>query len=147
MISMHSLMLLTHLIGLVLAVGAASVKLLLLLRCAADRALLPCYLKVVRLISRQIILGIILLTLSGIGWLIMGYHLTVALVVKLVLVGAIWVIGPVIDNVVEPRFRALVPAAGEAASPALIRMEKQYLALEIIATSLFYIIMTMWVLV
>ena len=66
---------------------------------------------------------------------------------KLVLVGAIWVLGPVIDNVVEPKFRQLAPGAGESASPAFIRIRQQYLLLEVIATGLFYVIVVMWVLV
>jgi hypothetical protein len=147
MISLHSLLLFTHLIGLSLAVGAATVKLMLLIRCRADLTLTPFYLKVVRLISKQIILGTILLTLSGIGWFFIGYHLTVVLMVKLVLVAAIWVLGPVIDNVVEPRFRKLVPVAGENTSSDFISIQKQYLLLETSATSLFYIIIVMWVLI
>jgi len=50
---------------------------------------------------------------------------------KLILVGAIWVLGPFIDNVVEPEFQRLAPATGEPASPEFIRVQKQYLALEI----------------
>ena len=70
MISWPSLLTLTHLVGLVLAVGAATVKLVLLLKCCADSALVPTYVKVTKPITRQIVLGMILLTLSGIGWLL-----------------------------------------------------------------------------
>jgi hypothetical protein len=106
----------------------------------------PVYVKVTKPITRQIVLGIILLTLSGIGWLLLAYPITMRLVLKLILVGAIWVLGPVIDNVVEPKFRKLAPAAGEAASPEFIRIQKQYLTLEAVATGLFYVIIMMWVL-
>jgi hypothetical protein len=146
MISLPSLLSLAHLIGLALGVGAATVKLTLLLRCHADHTLVPVYVKVTKPITRQIVLGIILLTLSGIGWLLLAYPITMRLVLKLILVGAIWVLGPVIDNVVEPKFRKLAPAAGEAASPEFIRIQKQYLTLEAVATGLFYVIIMMWVL-
>jgi hypothetical protein len=73
--------------------------------------------------------------------------ITRRLVLKLILVGAIWVLGPIIYNVVEPKFRKLAPAAGEAASSEFIRILKQYLTLEAMATGLFYVIIIMWVLV
>ena len=145
MVSLPSLLLLTHLIGLAWGLGAGTVKLGLLLRCKADYAFVPVYLKVAKPITRQIVLGLILLTLSGVGWLLLAYHITLLLVLKLVLVGAIWVLGPFIDNVVEPKFQRLAPATGEPASPDFIRVQKQHLALEIIATGLFYVIVVIWV--
>jgi hypothetical protein len=69
------------------------------------------------------------------------------LVVKLILVGAIWVLGPIIDNVVEPKFKKLAPAPGEAVSPAFSRIQQRYLLLEVVATGLFYVIVVMWMLV
>jgi hypothetical protein len=144
MISVSSVLAVVHLIGLALGAGAATVKLVLLLRCSADRSFVPVYLEVARLITRQIIVGMGLLTLSGIGWLFLGYRLSPLLIVKLVLVGAIWVMGPFIDNVVEPRFRKLAPAPGEEASPAFVQARKQYAAVEAIATGLFYVIIVMW---
>jgi hypothetical protein len=143
-ISLSSLLTLTHLIGLAWGVGAATVKVVLLLKCNADYAFVPVYIKVARPITRQIILGLVLLTLSGIGWLLLGYPFSSLLVVKVILVGAIWVLGPVIDNVVEPKFMKLAPALGEPASAAFIRAQKQYLTLEIIATLLFYFIIVIW---
>jgi len=137
---------LLHLVGLVLAVGAATVKVALLLKCRADSALVPGYLRFVRSVTRLIIVGLILLILSGIGWLLLGYPFTVLLIVKIGLVVPILVLGPLIDNVVEPKFRNLAPAAGEAASPAFHAVQNQYLAVEIIATLLFYVIISVWLL-
>ena len=99
------------------------------------------------MVTRQIILGLVVMTTSGIAFLILGYPITPRLVVKLILVGAIWIMGPIIDNVVEPRFQKLVPALGEPPSPAFGRIQKQYLALELAATGLFYVILVIWVLV
>lgn len=147
MISLPTLLSLVHLIGLVLGVGAATVKLTLLLKCKADHAFVPVYITVARYMTRQIITGLVILTLSGIGWLLLGYPLTRALVVKLILVGAIWALGPVIDKGVEPKFEELAPASGESVSPDFDRIAKQYLTLEIIATGLFYVVIVFWVLV
>jgi hypothetical protein len=142
--TLSSLLSVVHLVGLVLSVGAATVKVTLLLRCRGDVTFVPVYQRVVRIVTRQIILGLVLLTLSGIGWLLLGYGFTTTLVVKLVLVGVIWVLGPVIDNVVEPKFTRLAPGAGEAPSPAFLQAGNQYLRFEFVATALFYIIILVW---
>jgi hypothetical protein len=100
---------------------------------------------VARPVTRLIILGLALLTLSGVGWLLLGYPFTTLLVVKLVLVAAIWVLGPLIDNVVEPKFRKLAPRSGESVSPEFVRIQQRYLLMEGLATGLFYVIVVMWV--
>lgn len=145
--SWPSLLTLAHLIGLVLGVGAASVKLMLLLKCRADARFVPSYLTIVGSVTRLILVGLALLTLSGIGWLLIGYGITARLVVKIVMVLAIWAVGPVIDKVVEPEFRALAPSPGEAASPAFLQAQRRYLLVETIATGLFWVIVVFWVLV
>jgi len=145
MVEWSSIVSMVHLVGLALGVGAATVKLALLLRCRADPASAPTFLGVSTLITRYIILGMILLTLSGVGMLFLGYGFTPRLIVKLVLFAAIWVLGPVIDNVVEPRFRKLAPGPGEPATPAFVGVLNEYLVWETIATSLFYVIIVVWV--
>lgn len=146
MVSLPSLLLLTHLVGLALGLGSATAKLALLLKSRADSTFLPVYLKATKPITRLIVLGMILLTASGIGWLLLGYAITKVLAVKLILVAALWLLGPLIDNVIEPKFRKLVPVAGESASSAFLLAQRQYLAVELIATALFYLIVVMWVL-
>jgi hypothetical protein len=139
--TLYSLWLVMHLLGLALGVGAATVKLALLLKCRADAGFVPVYLKVTRPITRLIIAGLILLTLSGIGWLVTDrYTFGPILITKLALVVALWVLGPVIDNVVEPKFRNLAPAAGEPATPAFARANRHLLVMESMATGAFYAI-------
>jgi len=144
MISLSSLLSFSHLVGLALGVGAATVKLALLLKCKTDTAFVAVYLKVAKPITRQIVLGLILLTLSGIGWLLLGYQFTTRLVVKLTCVAAIWVLGPIIDKVAEPKFAKLAPVAGQPASSAFAQIQKRYLALEATATLLFYAVIVIW---
>jgi len=129
---------LAHLLGLVLGLGAATVKVVLLLRCRASSVFAPVYLQVARPITRLIILGLALLTLSGIGWLLLGYPITSLLVTKLVLVAALWILGPVIDNVVEPNFAKSVPATGQPVSEEFVRSQARYVGLELLALLLFY---------
>lgn len=143
---MQPFLMLMHLIGLAWAIGAASVKLALLIRCRRDRSFIQVYLTVVGSVTRQLVAGLILLTLSGIAWLFAGLPLTWILIVKLVLVAAVWVMGPVIDKVAEPRFRRLAPTAGHTVSPEFVRAERVYLTLEAVATGMFYLIVGVWVL-
>jgi hypothetical protein len=146
MISLWFILSLTHLIGLGLGVGAATVKLVLLIRCNSNYEFVQVFLKVSRTITRIIVTGLILLTLSGIGWILMGTYFTTIFIIKLFLVGAVWVVGPVIDNVIEPKFKKLAPAPAEQATPEFIRIQKQYLLLELLATTLFYVIIILGVL-
>ena len=145
MISLPAVLKVVHLLGVALGIGSATAKLTLLLRCRADPAFVAVFLKVTKLLTRQILLGLALLVVSGIGWILMGYPFTPLLITKLVLVGAMFVMGPIIDNVVEPRFKELAPAIGEAPSPEFLRAQSRYLGLEVAATALFYVIVVMWV--
>ena len=145
MITCSSSLSVAHLMGLPLGVGSATVKVVLLLKSRADSSFLPVYINVVRPTTRQIVLGMILMTLSGIGWLILGYQFTALLMVKVVLVAGVWVLGPIIDNVVELKFQELAPGPGDPPSPAFLRVQKQYVALEVIATIVFYVVIVPWV--
>jgi len=66
-----------------------------------------------------------------------GYPLMTILIIKLVFVAAIWILGPIIDNVAEPKFKQLAPTVDQPASPEFGQIMNKYLALEITATSLF----------
>jgi hypothetical protein len=133
-----------HLVGLSLGVGAATVKMLLLIKCKSDYFLVSVYLKVSKIITKLILIGIILLTLSGIGWLLHGYPFTDILIVKIILVVTIWILGPFI-NKIEPKFQKLVPGTDQTASVEFISVLKKYLILEIIATGLFYCVIVIWI--
>jgi hypothetical protein len=144
--SLPSFLTFVHVVGLALAVGAATVKLILLIRTSRDAAFLPAFVATSKPITRLIIVGLILLTASGIGWLLYGYQIGGLLLAKIILVAVIWILGPIIDNVIEPNFIKLAPAPGESPSPAFVKARKRYLAIETLATGLFYVIMVMWML-
>jgi hypothetical protein len=138
MIILSKILMIVHVIGLVLAGGSATIKLLLLLKCNADYKFFPVYFKIAPLITRLIIAGMILLTLSGIAWIIIGYSFEPLLIFKIGLVGLIWILGPIIDNVAEPKLKKLIPLQGQVSTPAFIHIQRQHLLLEITATVLMY---------
>ena len=141
------LLYLAHLTGLALGMGAATAKTLLLLRCRTDNAFIPTFIGVSRVMTRLIVTGLILLVLSGVAWLLIGGVVwTPRFIVKLVLVAAIFAIGPVIDNVVTPQYTRLSPSSGEPASAGFLRTQRRYIALECAATLLFYTVTALWVL-
>jgi hypothetical protein len=133
-----------HLIGLALGMGCATAKLALLVKCKSHSDFLPTYLAASKIITRLIVAGTILLVISGIGWLLLGYPMKTRLFIKLVLVGAILVLGPIIDNVAEPKFRRLAPQPGQSASTAFLDAQRTFLLLETVATGLFYVIIVLW---
>jgi hypothetical protein len=139
--SLYSVWLLLHLVGLALGMGAATAKLVLLSRCKSDTDFVSVYLQVHRTITRLIIAGMILLTVSGIGWLVTArYTYGAILITKLALVVALWVVGPVIDNVLEPKFKRLAPAVGEPPSVEFTAALDRLLLVEALATGLFYVV-------
>jgi len=147
MISFTSLLTFIHIIGLAIGVGAATVKLVLLFKCKTNHNLINVFVKVSKPITQLIIFGLILLTLSGIGWIILGYSFTSLLIVKIVIVAALWIIGPIIDNVIEPKFNKFAATADQHNSPEFVKILNKYLMLEVLATGLFYIIIIIWVLI
>jgi len=127
---------------LALGVGDGTVKLVLLVKCYTDHSLVSAYIRVGKYIIRLIVIGIVLLVLSGVGNIIsLGYEFTPLLIVKIVLVAAIFVIGIYIDNAVEPKFVKFAPAAGAPPSAEFLQIQKKFLALEATADSLFYIVL------
>ena len=147
MFSVWTLLSLMHIVGLALGLGAATVKLIILVRCKADHRLVPYFLQIVRPITRVIITGLILVSLSGIGWIILGTVFNTVLIVKLFFVLVIWLIGPYIDNVLEPQYRKLAPVNGAQSSQEFIQIQNKYLRIETVATSLFYLITVLGVLI
>ena len=127
-----------HLSGLVLGVGAATVKVVLILKFNYDLSLVPSYLKFSKVITRIIVLGLLLLTLSGVGLMFLGAQFTPLLAAKLVLVAAIWGIGPFVDRAIEPKLARLAPALGEEPTAEFLIVQKKHLALETVAIFLFY---------
>jgi len=132
-----------HLFGLALGVGSATVKLGLLIKCRKNPDFIPVFIKVSKPVTKWIIIGLILLTVSGAGWILRGYSFDPFLTVKVSLVAILWVMGPIIDNVIEPKYIKLSPASGEKPSGEFLRVQNQYLAWEILADILFYAITIM----
>ena len=136
MIILSEILMIVHVIGLVLAAGSATIKLLLLFKCNANYKFFLVYFRVAPLITRMIITGMILLTLSGIAWIIIGYSLEPLLIVKIILVAFIWILGPVIDNVAEPKLKKSVLVPEQIPTADFARNQKQHLVMEIAATAL-----------
>jgi hypothetical protein len=135
-----------HIIGLAIGVGSATVKLILALKAKVNYEFLTVYFKVNKIITRFIISGFIILIVSGIGLLLIGYSFTPLLQIKVVLVILVFAIGPLIDNVYEPKFEKLFSQSGETGALTFARIQNQHLALEVTATMLMYVITIMGVL-
>ena len=138
MLLLSEILYIVHVIALSLAAGTAVVKLLLVVKCKKDYTFYTVYFGLAPLLSKLIISGMVLLTLSGITWIIIGYSMEWLLILKIIIVAGIWIIGPVIDNRAEPRVKKLLPPPGAEPSAEFIHVQQQHLQLEIIATVLMY---------
>lgn len=147
MFTLYHLLLLTHILGLGLALGGATAKFILLIRCQQDHKRFFIFFQVSKLLTVLIILGMILCTLSGVAWLLTNYPLRPLLIAKIVMVGLIWILGPVIDNVAEPRLRKELPGAGLEPGPGFNPARNRHLLLEIVATLLMYAVTVLGVLI
>jgi len=134
-----------HVTGLALGMGAATVKFGVVARSREPR-IARAFLELSRSMTQPIVLGMVLLTLSGIGWMIVGYPMSRELGLKFAPVAALWVLGPWIDKQVEPRFAHAVAATGDSVSPAFAMAHRRFLVIEGVATGLFYLIVLGWML-
>ena len=139
--------LLVHLLGLALALGGGTVKVSLLLASRADLQTTSAYVRVAPVLTRLLVTGLVLLTASGIVWVVLGRPMTPSLVAKIALVVILWGLGPVIDKVVEPAFLRLAPSAGPAAPPEFASARRRYLALELFAAGVMSAITILGVLI
>lgn len=133
---MNTFLLLIHLLGLALALGAATVKLTLLLWCGTDPVLVAVFVRVAKPITRILLAGMGLLIISGGSWLALGWPFSSLLAVKLALVVAVLVLGPIIDKKAEPALARVAPPAESTSSATFLRARRGYVALEIAATAL-----------
>jgi len=135
-----------HIFGLAFGVGGASAKFALFMKSYSDKESAPVFIKFAKPISQLILLGLILLTVSGIGWAALGYPEKQMLVVKHILVAVLWVVGILINNVYEPKLHRLAPTPGQSLTSGFFQVQKQLLALEAVGTICFYTIAVLGVL-
>lgn len=129
---------LAHLVGIVFGIGAATVKIILLFKCRSNAGFIPIFLGVLKPVTMVIVIGQFLLTLSAIGLMVSGYPFTTIIILKIILLGCLWILGPTIDKVFEPKFEKLAPRQGESADPQFVKALNQFLAAEVFANGLFY---------
>jgi len=79
----------------------------------------------------------------GIGAASVKLTWTTTMIIKLVLVLILWLLGPYIDNVVEPKFKALSPDSDQNADADFNKILNKYLAVESLATFCFCVITPM----
>jgi hypothetical protein len=137
---MGSLLPVVHLLGLALATGAATVKVAMALRSTRDTGFVRTFLASRKLLASFIILGLLLATVSGVIWLLQGYSWSPRLIGKVIVVGMIWLIGPVIDNVIEPKLDRLAPVGDEPPTAEFKVQQRLHLTCEIAAAVLMYVV-------
>lgn len=126
-----------HIIGLAFGVGGVTVNAVLMMKARSDKELASIMVKVEKAIGPLIFLGLGLLTLSGIGFLGLGYPLTRTLSIKLFLVAALWAEGPLIRYHTS-RLAKLALGPNESSSLEFLSTKKKVQALRAVGVILWY---------
>lgn len=133
---LRALFIFVHVIGSALGVGGVTANVVLWTKARFDKELAPAILKIVELIGKLIFLGLILLTLSGIGFLYLGFPLA-RLTVKLSLVAALWVESPLVHYLTS-RVANLAPKPGQPQSPEFLSIKRKTQVVGTIGVILWY---------
>ena len=132
MVSVWTLLRLVHLFALAFGVGGATISMALMMKAGSDKEFAPVFAKVSKIIAKVVFLGLILLTISGIGFFVLGYPEKELLLVKHALVAIIWVAGSLIMFVYSPKLSKLAPKPGNPPTPEFLSVQKTVQTLGII---------------
>lgn len=138
MVSTYSIVSLIHDFGLAFGVGGVTVNLALMMKSRSDREFAPIFMKASEPIARLVFLGLSLLTLSGIGFFVLGYPEEQMLLVKHILVAVLWVIGSLMMFSYQPKLAKLAPKPGQPPTPEFFSIQKRVQILGMIGIILWY---------
>lgn len=133
---LRTLFIFVHLIGLAFGVGGVTANAILMIKTRSNKEFTPIIMKAVVLIGKLVFFGLVLLTVSGIGFLYLGYPLA-RLTVKLFLVGALWIEGPLVHYFTS-RLAKLVPNPSQPASPEFLSIKRKTQVIGMIGVILWY---------
>jgi hypothetical protein len=134
---------LIHNLGLAFGVGGATANLALMMKSRSDKEFTPVFMKASEPIAKLTFLGLILLTLSGIGFFVLGYPEKQLLLLKHILVAVLWVSGLLMMFVYQPRLGRLAPKPGQPPTTEFFSVQKIVQALGMILLILWYAITIM----
>jgi hypothetical protein len=140
-----SLFIFIHIVGLAFGLGGVTVNFALMIKARFDKELASIMSKVSKTIGPLIFLGLVLLTISGIGFVRLGYPLTRTLIVKLHLVAVLWMEGLLISYI-SLKLGRLAPKLGEPPSLKFLSTRRKMQALAAVGLVLWYTITALGVL-
>lgn len=137
---------LMHLFGLAFGVGAVTVNLILMMKSRSNKEFAPVFMKASKSIATLVFLGLILLTLSGIGFAALGYPEKQLLLVKHVLIAVLWGNGLFVVFSLSPKLTKLAPKPGQPPTQEFLSIQRQVQVMGILGIILWYTItvMSVW---
>ena len=137
--NLRTLFILVHTFGLAFGLGGVTINVALMIKARFDKELASVMSKVSKIIGPLIFLGLVLLTISGIGFMRLGYLLTRTLAVKHILIVALWIEGPLIFYFTS-KLEKLSPKLSEPPSPKFLSTRRKMQALAAVGLVLWYTI-------
>jgi hypothetical protein len=135
--SSRTLFIFFHTIGLAFGLGGVTASFVLMIKSRFDRELASTIINVSKTIAPLIFLGLVLLTISGIGFMRLGYPLTRTLAIKHALVVALWIVGPIMLYLTS-KLEKLSSKPGEPPSPKFLSTRTKVQALAVVGLVLWY---------
>jgi hypothetical protein len=135
--NLRTLFIFFHTVGLAVGLGGVTVNVTLMIKSRFDKELASNMAKILKTIGLLIFLGLVFLTISGIGFMRLGYPVTRTLAVKHVLVVALWIIGPLIFYFTS-KLAKLSPKPREYPSAKFLSTKRKMQALAAVALILWY---------
>jgi len=135
--NLRTLFILIHTVGLAFGLGGVTINVVLTIKARFDKELASTIIKILKTIGPLIFLGLLLLTISGIGFMRLGYPLTRTLAVKHILVVALWVESPLIFYLTS-KLAKLAPKQGEPPSHKFLSTKMKMQALVAVGVFLWY---------
>ncbi len=136
---------LIHLFGLAFGVGAVTVNLILMMRSRSNKDFAPVFMRASKPIAMLVFLGLILLTLSGIGFAALGYLEKQLLLAKHILVAVLWVNGLFVMFSLSPKLIKLAPKPGQPLKQEFLSIQRQVQVMGTLGIILWYTITVMGV--
>ena len=143
--NLRTLFIFVHTVGLAFGLGGVTINVVLMIKARFDKELASTIIKVSKTIGPLIFLGLVLLTISGIGFMRLGYPLTRTLAVKHILVVALWIEGPLIFYLTS-KLAKLSPTPSEPPSLKFLSTRRMMQALAAAGLILWYTITVLGVL-
>ena len=138
-----------HLISMAFGVGGSTLAMIISRKIDKNPEIAPIIMELIKPVSKLIRLGLILLILSGLGFMVLGskgYIYQPFFLAKMLTVSIISINAILMKFVLNPKLRKLIKKSGSKSSPELLKVKKYIKLSNIISLVAWYLVVAFAVL-